>query len=115
MHAMTEGIKVLQTLVLSERETNVQLTLELWKAEKEKGVGLNEEAAKAMKTQMLDPFMGKDTKAKRGKIVGPLSGGLFWILSDQHGRWLAKVDVATLALGSGPRQRLARVWAKREA
>jgi hypothetical protein len=29
MHTMAEAIKVLQTLVLNERKTNMQLTLEL--------------------------------------------------------------------------------------
>ncbi len=66
MHAMAKGIKVLQNLVLSERKTNVQLTLQLWKAQKEKGGWLNEEATKAMKTQMLDPCTKKDIKAKNG-------------------------------------------------
>jgi hypothetical protein len=65
MHTMAEAIKVLQTLVLNERKTNMQLTLELWKAQMEKGVGSSREATKAMKTQMLDLFTWKDIKAKK--------------------------------------------------
>jgi hypothetical protein len=57
MNAMVEAIKVLQTLVVSEKETNMQLSLELREAQKEKGVRSSRGAAKAMKTQMLDPFM----------------------------------------------------------
>jgi hypothetical protein len=53
MHTMAEAIKVLQTLVFSEKKTNVQLTLELWKAQKEKGAKSSKEATKATKTQML--------------------------------------------------------------
>lgn len=56
MHAMAKAIKVLQSLVLSEKKTDVQLTLELWEVQKKKGVGTSGKAAKAMKTQMLDPF-----------------------------------------------------------
>jgi hypothetical protein len=37
MNAMVETIKVLQTLVVSKRETNMQLSLELKEAQKEKG------------------------------------------------------------------------------
>ncbi|CAN5953205.1 unnamed protein product [Sphagnum jensenii] len=65
MNAMAEAIKVLQTLMVSKRETNMQLSLELKEAQREKGHGPSKEATKAMKTQMLDPFMGKDTEAKK--------------------------------------------------
>jgi hypothetical protein len=65
MNAMAEAIKVLQTFVVSKKETNMQLSLELREVQREKGVGLSEEATKAMKTQMPNPFTGKDTKAKR--------------------------------------------------
>jgi hypothetical protein len=64
MNTMVEAIKVLQTLVVSERETNLQLSLELKKVQKEKGIEPNRKTAKAMKTQTPNPFMGKDTKAK---------------------------------------------------
>jgi FtsZ-binding cell division protein ZapB len=57
MNAMVETIKVLQTLVVSKRETNMQLSLELREAQKEKGARSRKEASKAMKTQMSDPFM----------------------------------------------------------
>lgn len=56
MNAMVEAIKVLQDLVVNKRETNMQLSLELREAHKEKGVGPSGEAIKAMKTQMLNPF-----------------------------------------------------------
>jgi hypothetical protein len=56
MNAMAEAIKVLQELVVSEREINMQLSLELKEVHKEKGVGPSGEVAKTMKTQMLDPF-----------------------------------------------------------
>ncbi len=39
MNAMVETIKILQTLVVNERETNMQLSLELKEAQKEKGLG----------------------------------------------------------------------------
>ncbi len=39
MNAMAKAIKVLQILVVSERETNMQLSLELKKAQKDKGLG----------------------------------------------------------------------------
>ncbi|CAK9858530.1 unnamed protein product [Sphagnum jensenii] len=68
MNTMVEAIKVLQTLMVSERETNMQLSLELKEAQKEKGLGPSMEATKAMKTQMLDAFMGKYTKAKKVKL-----------------------------------------------
>ncbi len=58
MNTLVEAIKVLQTLVVSQRETNLQLSMEL------KGIGPNKKAAKVMKTQTPNPFMGKDTKAK---------------------------------------------------
>jgi hypothetical protein len=41
----------LHAQVVSERETNMQLSLELKNDHKEKGVGPSEEVAKAMKTQ----------------------------------------------------------------
>jgi hypothetical protein len=41
--------------------------LELREAHKEKGAGPSGEATKAMKTQTPNPFMRKDTKAKRVK------------------------------------------------
>lgn len=50
INAMGEAIKVLQDLMVSEREINMQLSLELKEAHKEKGVGLSREVAKAMKT-----------------------------------------------------------------
>ncbi len=65
MNAMAKAIKVLQDLVVNEKETNMQLFLELKEAHKEKGAGPSKEAIKAMKTQMLNPFTRKDTKAKR--------------------------------------------------
>jgi len=77
MNAMDETIKVLQDLMVSEREINMQLSLELKEAHKEKGVGPSGEAAKAMKTQMLDLFTGKDTKAKKGQAVGTPNEDLF--------------------------------------
>jgi hypothetical protein len=52
--------------VVNERETNMQLSLELKETQKEKRIKPNKETTNlAMKTQTLDPFMGKDTKAKR--------------------------------------------------
>jgi hypothetical protein len=39
MNAMAKTIKVLQTFVVSKRETNMQLSLELREVQKEKGVG----------------------------------------------------------------------------
>jgi hypothetical protein len=39
MNVMVEAIEVLQTLVVSERKTNMQLFLELRKAQKERGLG----------------------------------------------------------------------------
>jgi len=39
MNAMAKTIKVLQTLVVNEHETNMQLSLELEEAQKEKGLG----------------------------------------------------------------------------
>lgn len=39
MNAMAKAIKVLQDLVFDEKETNMQLSLELREAHKEKGVG----------------------------------------------------------------------------
>jgi len=50
MNAMAKAIKVLQDLVFSERETNVQLSLELREAHKEKGAKPSGEVVKAMKT-----------------------------------------------------------------
>jgi hypothetical protein len=41
--------------------------LELRKAHKEKGVRPSREPTKSMKTWMLDPFIGKETKAKNVK------------------------------------------------
>lgn len=67
MNAMVEAIKVLQDLVVSKRDINMQLSLELQEVHKEKGAGPSKEAAKTMKTQTLDPFPGKDTKAKKVK------------------------------------------------
>jgi hypothetical protein len=37
MNTMAKAIKVLQTLVVSKRETNMQLSLELREVQKEKG------------------------------------------------------------------------------
>jgi len=68
MNTMVEAIKVLQTLVANERETNIQLSLELKEARKEKRARPNEEAMKAIKTQMLDPFTRNDAKAKRMRL-----------------------------------------------
>jgi hypothetical protein len=67
MNAMAKAIKVLQTFVVSKKETNMQFSLELREVQREKGVGLSEEAAKAMKTQMPNPFL----------VMGDPSGGLF--------------------------------------
>jgi hypothetical protein len=38
MNAMVETIKVLQTIVVSEKKTNMQLSLELKKVQKERGL-----------------------------------------------------------------------------
>jgi hypothetical protein len=52
MNTMVEAIKVLQTLVVSERETNMQLSLELRETQKEKGIRPSKETTNlAMKTQ----------------------------------------------------------------
>jgi hypothetical protein len=67
MNAMAKALKVLQNLVLNERETNAQLSLELRKVHKEKGARPSREVAKAMKTQMLDPLTRKDIRAKMVK------------------------------------------------
>ncbi len=67
MNAMAEAIKVLQTFVVNERETNTQLSLELKEVQKENGVGPSGKTTKLMKTQTLDLFMGKDTRVKRVK------------------------------------------------
>jgi hypothetical protein len=64
MNAMAEATKVLQTFVVNKKETNMQLSLEL-KRFKGKRARPSEETAKAMKTQMPNPFTRKDTKAKR--------------------------------------------------
>jgi hypothetical protein len=53
--------------VVSEKKTNIQLSLELKEVQKEKGARSNEKVAKAMKTQTLNPFTRKDTKAKKVK------------------------------------------------
>jgi len=71
MNTMVEAIKVLQTLVVNKRKTNMQLSLELKKAQKERGLGPSGEATKAMKTQIPDPFKGKDTNAKRVRQWAP--------------------------------------------
>ncbi len=68
MNAMVEALKILQGLVLSERETNAQFLHELKEAWKIKGVQLIGEVVKAMKTQTLNPFSGKDTRAKRVRL-----------------------------------------------
>jgi len=65
MNIVVEAIKVLQIFVVSKRDINMQLSLELKEAQREKGVRPNGEVAKAMNTQMLNPFTRKDTKAKR--------------------------------------------------
>ncbi len=65
MNAMAKATKVLEDLVVNEKETNMQLSLELREAHKEKGAKPSGEVVKAMKTQTLNPFMGKDTKAKK--------------------------------------------------
>ncbi len=65
MNAMAKALKVLQDLLVNERETNMQLSLELRKVHKEKGVGPSREVTKAMKTQTPDFFTGKYTNAKR--------------------------------------------------
>jgi len=49
MNAMAKALKVLHDLMVNERGTNMQLSLELRKVHKEKEVGLSKEAAKAMK------------------------------------------------------------------
>jgi hypothetical protein len=51
--------------MVSEKETNMQLFLELRKAHKEKGVGPSREVTKAMKTQTPDFFIRKYTNVKR--------------------------------------------------
>jgi hypothetical protein len=63
MNAIAKALKVLQDLVVNERETNMQISLELKEIHKEKGAGSSGEVAKAT----LDLFMGKDTKTKRVK------------------------------------------------
>jgi hypothetical protein len=65
MNAMVEAIKVLQTLVVSEKKINIQLSLELKEARKEKQAKPNREVVKAMNTQTPNPFMRKDTKKKK--------------------------------------------------
>jgi hypothetical protein len=65
MNAMVEAIKVLQTLVVNKRTTNIQLSLELKEVQKEKRARPNKEATKAMKTQTPNPFTRKDTKKKK--------------------------------------------------
>jgi hypothetical protein len=67
MNAMVEAIKVLQTLVVNKRTTNIQLSLELKEVQKEKQARPNKEVTKAMKTQMPNPFTRKDTKKKKVK------------------------------------------------
>ncbi len=64
MNTLVEAIKMLQTLVVSERETNLQLSLELKKAQKEKGIGPNKKSCKGHEDPNTKSFMGKDTKAK---------------------------------------------------
>jgi hypothetical protein len=49
MNAMVEAIKVLQTFVVSIRETNMQLSLGLRKAQKERGLGQVEKSQKLWK------------------------------------------------------------------
>jgi hypothetical protein len=39
MNTMVKAIKVLQTLVVTKKETNMQLSLELRQVQKEKGAG----------------------------------------------------------------------------
>jgi hypothetical protein len=51
MNAMAKALKVLHDLVVSERETNMQFSLELRKVHKEKEARRSKEAAKAMKIQ----------------------------------------------------------------
>ncbi len=53
--------------MVSEKKTNINLSLELKEVQKEKGVRLSEKVVKAMKTQTLNPFTRKDTKAKKVK------------------------------------------------
>jgi hypothetical protein len=65
MNAIAETIKALQTFMVNERENNIQLSLELKEAQKEKGVNPSEEAVKAIKTQTSNLFTRNDTKAKR--------------------------------------------------
>jgi hypothetical protein len=57
MNAMAKAIKVLQDLVASKKDINMQLSLELREVHKEKGARPSREATKAMKTQTLDPLM----------------------------------------------------------
>ncbi len=54
--------------MVNEKKTNIQLSLELKEVQKEKGVGPSKEVVKAMKTQTLNPFTGKDTKEKRVRL-----------------------------------------------
>jgi hypothetical protein len=65
MNAMAKKLKILQDLMLNEKETNKKLSQELKEAHKKKGAKSNDKATKAMKTQMLNPFTGKDTRAKK--------------------------------------------------
>jgi len=67
MNTMAKAIKVLQTFVVTDKEVDMQLSLELKKVQKEKGARPSGEVTKAMKTQTPDPFMGKDTKTKMVK------------------------------------------------
>jgi hypothetical protein len=62
MNAMAKALKVMHDSMVSEKETNMQLSLELREAHKEKGVGPSREVAKAMKTQTPYLFTGKDTR-----------------------------------------------------
>jgi hypothetical protein len=50
LNARAKAIKVLETLVVSERKTNIQLSLELKQTQKEKGTKPNGEATKATET-----------------------------------------------------------------
>ncbi len=44
-----------------------------------------QETTKAMKSQMVEPFMGKGIKAKKGEIMDSPVGGLFQVSSVQRG------------------------------
>lgn len=66
MNAMAKVLKVLQGLLLNERETNAQLFGVKRGSQRKRGQAKHE-TAKAMRTQMPDLFTRKDTRVNRVK------------------------------------------------